>query len=109
MGAANFNLVLDPGVAAAAEDLRVRARHALCRARAPLRPRAHPSFQAHLFFGASLRFDDASYLEEARLACRRFSERHAGTSFAVGEMCNANPFEPRRFSLGMEVRAVYPT
>ena len=109
MGAANFNLVLDPESRAAAEDLRVRLGMPYVELARLYDPeRIH--HQYHLFFGGvGLRFDDASYLEEARLACRRFSERHAGTSFAVGEMCNANPFELSALlvSLGMEVRAVY--
>lgn len=109
MGAANFNLVLDPESRAAAEDLRVRLGMPYVELARLYDPeRIH--HQYHLFFrGVGLRFDDAPYLEQARLACRRFAERHADTTFAVGEMCNANPFELSALlvSLGMEVRAVY--
>lgn len=108
MGAANFNLVLDPLSRYAAEDLRKRLNMPYAELARLYDPdRIHHQYQ---LFGAALGIDmdDQEMYEKASERRAWFMEKHRGTRFAVGEMGNANPFElaGTLARMGMEVPMV---
>lgn len=108
MGAANFNLVLDPLSRYAAEDLRKRLNMPYAELARLYDPdRIHHQYQ---LFGAALGIDmdDQEMYEKASERRASFMEKHRGTRFAVGEMGNANPFElaGTLACMGMEVPMV---
>lgn len=108
MGAANFNLVLDPLSRYAAEDLRKRLNMPYAELARLYDPdRIHHQYQ---LFGAALGIDmdDQEMYEKASERRASFMEKHRGTRFAVGEMGNANPFElaGTLARMGMEVPMV---
>lgn len=108
MGAANFNLVLDPLSRYAAEDLRKRLNMPYAELARLYDPdRIHHQYQ---LFGAALGIDmdDQEMYEKASERRASFTEKHRGTRFAVGEMGNANPFElaGTLARMGMEVPMV---
>ena len=93
MGAANFNLVLDPVSRYAAEDLRKRLHMPYVELARLYDPnRIHHQYR---LFGAALGIDmdDREMYEKASERRAAFIEKHRGKRFAVGEMGNANPFE----------------
>ncbi|MCH3942248.1 MAG: nitrogenase component 1 [Atopobiaceae bacterium] len=109
LGAANFNLVLDPEARPAAEDLRQRLGMPYVELARLYDPeRIHRQYQLFAS-GVGIGLDDGAYLDEARRTCESFSERYWGASVAVGEMCNADPFELAcaLVSLGLVVPAVF--
>ncbi len=93
MAEANFNLVLDPEAGPAAQDLQERL--------------GTPWIELRRFYGigrierqydalaAALgtSFDQAVPRERAASQVRAFCQAHAGEVLAVGECCNADPFE----------------
>lgn len=93
MAQANFNLVLDPEAGPAAQDLQQRL--------------GIPWIELRRFYGlrrierqydalASVlgtRFDQTKMRERAAQAANAFRDAHPNEVFAVGECCNADPFE----------------
>lgn len=109
LGAANFNLVLDPEARAAAEDLRQRLGIPYVELARLYDPeRIHRQYQLFAT-GIGVRIDDGSQLSAARQVRDDFSRRFAGATFAVGEMANADPFELAcsLVSMGMEVPVIF--
>lgn len=105
MGAANFNLVLDPLSRYAAEDLRKRLNMPYVELARLYDPdRIHHQYQ--LFAGAlGIKMDDQAWYEKAAERRDAFAKKYRGKRFVVGEMANANPFElaAALVRMGMEV------
>ena len=108
MGEANFNIVLNPESLYAAEDLKDRLGIPYIEM-ARIYDSERIGKQYEMFASAVGTHPDFSGLgEETRSLLGKFMERAKGTSFAVGQMLNANPFE-LAYSLartGMEPKAV---
>lgn len=109
MGAANFNLVLDPLSRYAAEDLRKRLNMPYIELARLYDPeRIHHQYQ--LFAGAlGINMDDEEIFSRAKASRDSFQTRRLGTRFAVGEMANANPYElaGSLIRMGMEVPVIF--
>lgn len=105
LGAANFNLVLHPESNFAADQLYRRIGMPYVELARLYDPdRIHRQYR--LFASAiGVTFGDSRYYDEACTTRDRFSKAHSGTRFAVGEMCNANPYELActLTEMGMEV------
>lgn len=109
MGSANFNLVLHPEARPAAADLGRRlAMPSVELARLSDPERIHRQYQLFAT-GIGVPLDDGAYLDEARDVRDAFARRHAHTTFALGEMANADPFELActLVGMGMEVSAIF--
>lgn len=109
MGKANFNLVLHPEAVYAAGTLQKRLNMPFLELHRLYDPeRIHNQYK---LFGSAIGVtleDDALYKE--CIAHRdAFAEKHKGTSVAVGEMCNANPYELAAFlcRMGLRVPSVF--
>jgi nitrogenase molybdenum-cofactor synthesis protein NifE len=93
MGAANFNLVLDPESRFAAEDLMNRLGMPYIEL-ARLYDAGKIRKQYELFAAAvGTKFNLSQYEDEALLAVDRIRKTYGTLSFAVGQMLNAHPFE----------------
>ncbi|WP_070640199.1 nitrogenase component 1 [Olsenella sp. HMSC062G07] len=93
MARANFNLVLNPEAAPAAQDLSERLGIPWIElSRLYQVDRIHSQYEA-LGSALGVRLDQAPWRERAQDAVRAFGARHAREVFAVGECCNADPFE----------------
>lgn len=93
MAEANFNIVLNPESRLAAEDFRKRLGiPSLELTRVYQIDKIRNQYQ---LLGSALgtQIDDSAYYNEALRAVREFSDTRPGTSFAVGEWLNADPFE----------------
>lgn len=93
MGQANFNLVLDPECVYAAEDLKNRLGMPYIELpRLYSIERIHKVYQ---LFGEAIgeKIDDYNFYVDAKATVDRFSRKYAEKRVAIGEMCNANPFE----------------
>ncbi|MCI6858855.1 MAG: nitrogenase component 1 [Eubacterium sp.] len=93
MAEANFNLVLDPEAAYAADDLQKRLNIPyieLYRLYQMDKIKNQYALFASIF-GKELR--DEVYYEEAFSAIDNFKKQYPDTVFCVGEGCNANPYE----------------
>lgn len=93
LGAANFNIVLHPESVFAAEQLYARTGMPFVELTRLYDPeRIHKLYR--LFASAvGITYNDAPYYEEACRVRDDFIRKHKGTSFAIGEMTNANPYE----------------
>lgn len=111
MGAANFNLVLNPESRLAAQDLETRLSMPYIEL-ARLYQIDKIANQYTLFASAlGTAVDDTKFRREAENAVRAFCEAHGNAVIAVGEMANANAFE---LSLaltryGLSVAEIYGT
>lgn len=109
LGAANFNIVLHPESEYAAEQLYRRTGMPfvdLVRLYDP--ERIHKQYR--LFASAiGVKFGDSAFYDEACSTRDTFSKTHRGTRFAIGEMCNANPYElaGTLIQMGMEVPYIF--
>ena len=109
MGAANFNLVLDPESRFAAEELKDRLGMPYVELARLYDPeRIHRQYQ-YFAAGIGVKMDDAEIYEEALSKRDDFAKRYKGKTFAVGEMANANPFELALslICMGMSVKYIY--
>ena len=93
MATANFNLVLNPEAAPAAQDLERRLGIPWIEL-----TRLYEVDRIHAQYGAlatalGVRFDQEPWRARALDAVRAFRARHPHEAFAVGEGSNANPFE----------------
>jgi len=104
MGAANFNIVLHPESLFAAEDLRKRLNMPYLELTRLYDPeRIHRQYR---LFGAAvgITLDDEELYHSTKEHVQKFAEKYADTSFAIGEMCNANPYELAAFLAGIGMR-----
>lgn len=111
MAEANFNLVLDPEAAPAAQDLERRLGIPWIElTRLYEEDRIHAQYDA-LATALGVSFDQGPWQARARGALRSFRERHPREVFAVGEGSNANPFELALALVrqGCSVREVFGT
>ncbi len=93
MGRANFNLVLDTEARYAAADLQKRLGIPSIELRRMYQPdkiRRQYDLLANVLQAT---LPDLPYEAEATAAIEEFRSRHAGATFAIGEWCNAEPFE----------------
>ena len=109
LGAANFNIVLNGESLYAAEDLRKRLNMPYLELHRLYDPeRIHKQYR---LFGSAvgITIDDNEIYEKTAARVKAFAEKHAGATFAIGEMCNANPYELAAFltSLGMNVPVLF--
>ena len=109
MGRANFNIVLHPEAVYAAGTLQKRLGMPYLELHRLYDPeRIHNQYR---LFGAAVgvTLDDAAMYEECIANREAFAKQFAGTSVAVGEMCNANPYELAAFlcRMGLKVPSVF--
>lgn len=109
LGAANFNIVLHPESNFAAEQLYRRIGMPFVELARLYDPeRIHKQYR--LFASAiGVTFGDSAFYEKACTVRDQFSKAHRGTRFAIGEMCNANPYELActLIQMGMEVPYIF--
>lgn len=109
LGAANFNIVLHPESNYAAEQLYRRTGMPFVELTRLYDPeRIHRQYR--LFASAiGVTFGDAAFYDQACTVRDHFSQTHSGTRFAIGEMCNANPYELActLIQMGMEVPYIF--
>lgn len=109
LGAANFNIVLHPESNYAAEQLYRRTGMPFVEFTRLYDPeRIHRQYR--LFASAiGVTFGDAAFYDQACTVRDHFSQTHSGTRFAIGEMCNANPYELActLIQMGMEVPYIF--
>lgn len=93
MGQANFNLVLNPEARFAAQDLQKRLKMPSVElARLYRIEKIHKQYQ--LFAGAlNVSMDDQTYYAQAKECVEQFYTEYSEEVFAIGEGCNANPYE----------------
>lgn len=109
LGAANFNLVLDPLARYGAEDLMDRLGMPfveLVRLTDP--DQIHRQYQ--LFAGAlGIQIRDGDFYDQARARMEEFAREYQGTRLAIGEMVDANPYDlaATMAKMGMEVAAIF--
>lgn len=109
MGAANFNIMLHPESLFAAEDLRKRLGMPYIELTRLYDPdRIHKQYR---LFGKAVgvTFGDSEFYENALDVRQKFTERYAGTSFAIGEMADADPYElgAALSEMGMRVPCIF--
>lgn len=111
MAEANFNLVLNPETRLAAEDIAKRLEIPSIELTRQYRiDKIHKQYQ--LLGGAlGVQIDDAVYYEEAMATVAGFAERRKDLRAAIGECCNADPFELALAltEYGCEVTEIYGT
>ena len=93
MARANFNLVLNPEARYAAGDMQKNLN--IPGVELTRMYQLDKIKNQYRLFGqaVSAAFDDRKYYGEAFAAVEKFREKHAGVTFAVGEILNADPFE----------------
>lgn len=93
MGAANFNLVLDPESTYAAEDLKNRL--GMPYIELPRLYQAERIHHVYQLFGKAIgvSIDDEKEYAQMKKETADFALKYTGKHIAIGEMCNANPFE----------------
>lgn len=93
MGQANFNLILNPEARYAAQDLQKRlAMPSVELSRLYRIEKIHKQYQ--LFAGAlGVTMEDQPYYDQAKECVEQFRKDYANVAFAIGEGCNANPYE----------------
>ena len=109
MGKANFNIVLHPEAVPAAASLQKRLNMPFLELHRLYDPeRIHNQYR---LFGAAvgITLDDEAMYRECIARRDAFAEKFRGTAVAIGEMCNANPYELAAFlvSMGLEVREIH--
>lgn len=109
MGKANFNIVLHPEAVYAAGTLQKRLGMPFLELHRLYDPeRIHNQYR---LFGSAvgLALDDGDLFEECIANRDAFAKQFAGTTVAIGEMCNANPYELAAFlsRLGLHVKSVF--
>lgn len=109
LGAANFNIVLHLESNYAAEQLYHRTGMPFVELTRLYDPeRIHRQYR--LFASAiGVTFGDTAFYDKACTVRDHFSQAHSGTRFAIGEMCNANPYELActLIQMGMEVPYIF--
>ena len=109
MGAANFNLMLHPESRFAADWLQKKINMPYVEfARVYDPEKIHRQYQ--LFASAvGITIGDAPLYEHAIETRKNFAEKYKGTSIAIGEMCNANPYElaATLSEMGMEIPVIF--
>lgn len=93
MAEANFNLVLNPECRVAAADLHERLGiPSIELTRMYQLDKIHRQYE---LFGAALgkKIEDDAYFAKAQQTVEKFGEKFPGTTFAIGEWMNGNPFE----------------
>lgn len=109
MGKANFNIVLHPEAVYAAGTLQKRLGMPFLELHRLYDPeRIHNQYR---LFGSAvgLALDDSDLYEACTAARDAFAKQFAGTTVAIGEMCNANPYELAAFlsRSGLHVKSVF--
>ena len=109
MGQANFNIVLHPEAVHAAATLQKRLNMPFLELHRLYDPeRIHNQYR--LFASAiGVTFDDEAMYRECIAERDAFAEKYKGTTFAIGEMCNANAYElaATLCGMGMQVKSVF--
>lgn len=105
MGAANFNLVLDPEAIYAAEDLKNRLNMPYIEI-----PRVYDPNRIHKIYrlfgqAVGIEIKDEEYYQQAL----NYTFNLSGKRIVIGEMCNANPFELANtlVSMGAEIPEIF--
>ena len=111
MSRANFNIVINPECRLAANDLSSRIGIPYVELR-----KLHHTERIHRQYelfaaGVGINIDDRIYQEQAQKEIRKFGEKYPGTTFAVGETLNGEPFEIALSLLryGHKVSEIYAT
>ena len=109
MGKSNFNIVLHPEAVYAAGTLQKRLGMPFLElARLYDVDRIHNQYR---LFGSAIgaELDDGGMYEACKAKVDAFAAKHAGTTFAIGEMCNANPYElaAALTGMGMHVKSIF--
>lgn len=109
MGKANFNIVLHPESVYAAGTLQKRLNMPFLELHRLYDPdRIHNQYR---LFGSAVgvTMDDEAMYERCIAKRNAFAEKYKGTSVAIGEMCNANPYELATFlcRMGLTVPSVF--
>ncbi len=109
LGAANFNLVLHPESVFAAEQLYARTGMPFVEFTRLYDPdRIHKQYR--LFAkGVGITIDDDDLYHQAKETQKTFSDKFKGKRIAIGEMCNANPYElaAALTEMGLEVPYIF--
>lgn len=111
MSEANFNLMLDPGARAAAQDMEARLGIPSIEIRRLYQPDKIHNQYAALGNVLGTAFDTQTDLEAAMEKVHAFKSRYPEAVFAIGECLNADPFELSLSLLrfGFQVREIYAT
>ena len=109
MGKANFNIVLHPESVYAAGTLQKRLNMPFLELHRLYDPdRIHNQYR---LFGSAVgvTMDDEAMYEQCIAKRNAFAEKYKGTRVAIGEMCNANPYELATFlcRMGLTVPSVF--
>lgn len=109
MSEANFNLILDPGVRAAAEDMEARLGIPSIEIRRLYQPDKIQNQYTALCNVLGVKADTQPQQETALEKVQAFKERYPKAVFAVGECLNADPFELSLALLrfGFQVAEIY--
>ncbi|MBQ0064377.1 MAG: oxidoreductase [Firmicutes bacterium] len=111
MAEANFNIILNPEARHVADDMKKRLGiPSIEMTRVYQIDKIHKQYE---LFGSALgvSIDDTKYYEEAMKVIEQFNTLYPNTSFALGEWCNADPFELALALLryGHQVKEIYGT
>lgn len=109
MGAANFNLILNPEARKAA--MMMEKTLSMPFAELTRLYEIDRIRKQYVLFGAALKadFDDSEYYEKAEAAVNRLKEKCIHATFAIGQVVNGNPIEMALAltKLGMRVKSVF--